>query len=118
MTFNGPYCGPLCFTPRFRLEIGRPNARKWIKRDRNIATIHALRNLSDHFPDIYHDGSTEIGELSTQTPKSNGLNLRETYEKGERGGDYIRNRVRKMMCEIGKDVAKNNVNAESRRDSR
>lgn len=23
----------LCFTPRIRLEIGRRNARKWIKRD-------------------------------------------------------------------------------------
>lgn len=115
MTFNGPYCGPLCFTPRFKIQIGRPNARKWIKRDRNIATIHALQNLSHHFPDIYDDGSTEIGELLKllKLQSQTGL-IRVTCEKGEREGDYIRNRLREMMWEIGEDVAKNNIDAESR----
>lgn len=66
--------------------------------------MHTLQSLSDHFHDIY--GPTEIGELPTQIPKSNGLNSREVGKGGE---DYIRNRAREVTWEISVDVAKNNV---------
>lgn len=75
----------LCFTPRIRLEIGRRNARKWIKRD--DARAHRGR------------------DRKTQISKSNGFNSRRGEEgKGREG--YVRPKQRAKWREKLGNVAK------------